>query len=206
MNEQQDVKSQLSSSDDQQPLSQPTPEIISKIFYEAAKNVLSRYFNVQSENMNQSEISNQIDQLNQDQQQTLWEKIVQISNNYFETVEAAQSYFTTTFKSAYQNIPDILEYQPDEQEQLNNLNTNLKQGTESESKYKQVNKTQMLDKCQKFDQFTVALKQVLNQMYSEQNFLIFRTLVQIKLLNQKMKERNIIQLIRTIRLGVRRQS
>ncbi|CAL6039721.1 Hypothetical_protein [Hexamita inflata] len=196
MNEQHDIISQQSSFDDQRPLSQPTPEIISKIFYEAAKNVLSRHFNIQSENMNYTEISNQIDQLNQDQQQTLWEKIVQISN-YFETVDAAQSYFTTTLKPTYQQSIDILEVQPDEQEQLNNLNTSLDQVSEPENQGKQQNITnqsitineqeiksykqetekqqkqdnkQKVLETQKFNQFTVAVKQVLNKMYSEQNF------------------------------------
>ncbi|CAL6039701.1 Hypothetical_protein [Hexamita inflata] len=196
MNEQHDIKSQQSSFDDQRPLSQPTPEIISKIFYEAAKNVLSRHFNIQSENMNQSEISNQIDQLNQDQHEIFWEKIVQISN-CFESVDAAYIYFTTTFKPTQQNSIDIL-VQPDEQEQLNNLNISLDQVSEPENEGKQQNITnqsitineleiksyeqetenkqkqdnkQKNSETQKFDQFTVAAKQILNQMYSEQNFL-----------------------------------
>ncbi|CAL5984217.1 Hypothetical_protein [Hexamita inflata] len=180
MNEQQDVKSQLSSSDDQRPLSQPTPEIISKIFYEAAKNVLSRYFNVQSENMNQREISNQIDQLSQDQQQTFWEKIMQISNNYFETVEAAQSYFTTTFQSASKIMPQILEYQSDEQEQLNNLNTRIKQ--EPESKEKQVNQTIQYEK-------QLSEKQ---NVFLQQNNQVDQTSAQI-INNQHLSEQEILQ-------------
>ncbi|CAL5984193.1 Hypothetical_protein [Hexamita inflata] len=187
MNEQHDIISQQSSFDDQRPLSQPTPEIISKIFYEATKNVLNRYFNIQSENMNQTEISNQIEQLNQDQQETLWENIVQISN-CFETVDAAQSYFTTTFKYTYYNTPDIFEVnlntsldqvsQPEnegKQQNITNQSITINEQQiksyeqETENKQKQDNKQKVLE-TQKFDQFTVAVKQVLNKMYSEQNF------------------------------------
>ncbi|CAL6039731.1 Hypothetical_protein [Hexamita inflata] len=198
INEQLDLKSQLSSSDDQRPLSQPTPEIISKIFYEAAKNVLNRYFNIQSENMNCTEISNQIEQLNQDQQETLWEKIVQISN-CFETVEAVCFYFTTTFKPTQQNSIDFLEVQPDEQEQLNNLNTSLDQVSEPEnegkqqnitnqqkqqnqqkqdpkSEEKQVNNKRQLERQQfyQFTSFSPATNQILNQMYKQLNLLKVR--------------------------------
>ncbi|CAL5984169.1 Conserved_hypothetical protein [Hexamita inflata] len=187
MNEQHDIQGQQSSFDDQLSISQPTPEIISKIFYEAAKNVLNRYFNIQSENMNQSETSNQIYQLNQDQQETLWEKIVQISN-YFETVDAAQSYFTTTFKYTYYNTPDIFEVnlntsldqvsQPEnegKQQNITNQSITINEQQiksyeqETENKQKQDNKQKVLE-TQKFDQFTVAARQILNQMYSEQNF------------------------------------
>ncbi|CAL5984173.1 Hypothetical_protein [Hexamita inflata] len=66
------------------------------------------------------------------------------------------------------------ESKTDEQQKVfQNLDMNIQLGTESENK--QVNKSNSskilnMGTQQKFDQFTVAARQILNQMYSEQNF------------------------------------